>query len=166
VAYEAALRDPQLRAFDRDLALLESRIEALLPRLDTGESKSLWSDLRVTHSRIVDCGKREDASGLVLAIGQLGELVERANRVESAWSDLLGTLDVRRKISETDTRARALARATIPAEEAMALLVLVLETVRDLVSVVPSGRDILVKLQERVDVIVTTAQLPSLKDLP
>lgn len=126
--YQASINDPELLKLDDEIALVEARIHELLKRLDENQSRALWSDLSNAYRQIREAIK----------IGQKDLLIEGINRIESIlakreryelWDELYKVVDVKRRLVESRRLHLIQEQQIISAEQAMALVSALLESI-------------------------------------
>lgn len=95
-AYEEALKDQTIFDLKDDLALMESRLQDVLSRVDTGEAGKLWKEVKDAlraYKRAIAIGDDPD---YYLAI--LDEAVNKGQSDYKAWDEVNNVLERRRKV--------------------------------------------------------------------
>ena len=139
--YSASLADNNQLALSDDLALLDSRLEDVLGKVDTGESGETWKALQdaVTEFDKAERGAnntdnerkqaeykfdREEAMRTIIVLVQAG-MSDYA-----AWGEVKSLLEQRRKMAETETKRRVSMQQMITANEALLLQSALLDIIR------------------------------------
>ena len=133
-AYERVRNDPDLLAFDEEIALVTARIEEMLAQLPQERSgewidnlRARWGELR----RAVQRGDRDAQSRAATAIDALIE--EGASEIQQ-WNDILETAERLRRLKDSERRRRVDIQTAITSERAMLLLTVVLSEFRESVN--------------------------------
>jgi hypothetical protein len=136
--YEDSLANPDLRRLDDEIALIESRILDLLQRVDSGESGAIWKHLRDTMQQFDQVFGRDDPDSAKLAaelLDQVRNLIMRGFADSTAWRELGGMLESKRRLVDTATKIEVNEHFMISAAEFAATIraiqVLIKETVSD-----------------------------------
>jgi hypothetical protein len=120
--YEAAAHDPELLELREHIALTDARITDLLSRVDTGESGQLWRQAQAAMHRF----RREQAHGHIeamqRALGWIERLITEGAADYAAWQEVVGLIEQRRKLVESEQRRLTMAHDTLTAEQAMTLV--------------------------------------------
>lgn len=147
--YQKALQNKDITSLHDTIALLEARLNELLSILDTGESGSLWSRASAIGREIESLDAEVDeaaadverASGLTLAKQEraaerldqlkarrrsltqdlLRVIREGSGEIEK-WEDLLKTIEMRRRLSDTERRKMEAMQAYMTPDQALALV--------------------------------------------
>lgn len=128
--FESAYADPELGSLRSQIALAETRMAELLDRL-TGESKShYWS----AAARAMADFRAATFEKKAAALAQLEAIIEAGAKDEGTWAQLLAVMEQRRKLTETEGKNLERLHQTMTAEQAMALMVTVIDVVRRHVS--------------------------------
>lgn len=99
--YEDAQRDPELLNLRGDIALLDARLSELLKRVDSGESGKVWHDLRVAWKAVKRATNEVEQ---VMALAELGTLIEHGYLDTQAWGEIRDLLEQRRKLVESERK--------------------------------------------------------------
>ena len=92
--YEHAMNDPNLRRFDRNLALQESMIVDSIKRINTGESGEAWKELSKELPDFIDTLRSlsRDYQFAYTTIATEGMTPERRQSLETAITGLVNTI--------------------------------------------------------------------------
>ena len=130
-AFEASADDEDLLSMRTDISISDARIEELLGRLDTGESKERWkavSDLRLQMSAEL----RESPPALdVLAkiAGDLRELETQNSRDEEQWRAIRDQTTFRSKLADAERARLKDIHAFITAEDALVVVMRLVDVI-------------------------------------
>lgn len=128
--YEAALNDSELTTMRDDLALLDARIGFLLERLGTGESQTRWSEARAAYGDLKAATGSKNVPAMLAALESLGGLLEQGTGDERDWSELLNTIERKRRVAATEVKRIVMKHHVLTEERAYELLRWVLTTVK------------------------------------
>lgn len=122
-AYERARTDGELIALRDELALVDARLTALLESLTSGGGAEAWERLSAAWRRLEraptgDAGQLERAAALRV----IHDLIVAGAAEASVWSEVYDALELRRRLADTERKRLEALRATITAQEAMALI--------------------------------------------
>jgi hypothetical protein len=128
--YERSLQDTELLNLRRDLAMMETRIHDLMDTVNIGESRTAWNELqaagqefnRLWHGRQLAQSQQQ----LLVILDLIDHGSERAN----GWDELQRTIELRRKLSETETKRLVALKQFVTAERAMTLIEDVMEVIK------------------------------------
>ena len=128
--YQAALSDPDLVALREELALVTARESDLLSRVDTGEAGAHWHGIRQALADFRSAQRREDGAAAASALREMERLVDLGIADYRAWAELLGAIESRRRLAETERRRLEAMQQMITTERAMLLVAALVDAVR------------------------------------
>ena len=128
--YQASLDNPDKLVLDADIALIDSRLNDVLRKVDSGESGRLWSELRETVREYEAAQRARDTAAVALAVNTLVDLVKRGQHDSAAWAEVTGLIERRRKLVESERKRLVEAQQLVHVEQAAALLALLVDAVR------------------------------------
>jgi hypothetical protein len=128
--YETAIRDPELIALRNELALVTAREADLVKRLDSGEAGQHWQGVRKAVADFRRAQQRQDTQAAAEALRQIERLTDLGIADYRAWSELLSTIESRRRLAETERRRLEAMQQTITSERAMLLVGALVDAVR------------------------------------
>lgn len=128
--YDAAVEDDDLLSLRDELALLKTRLVELSGRLQSGESATLWNDLRLTHDVIVQAITDNDTPKVSNGLIRLGEIIRKGNQNEETWEVIQETMKGVAQVNQAEWKRLADLRQFITAERAMALVMTVVQSVQ------------------------------------
>ena len=128
--YQAALKDPELVALREELALVTAREADLLKRVDSGEAGAHWTGMQKALGDFRRAQQRQDTMGAAEALRQMERLTDLGIQDYKAWSELLGAIESRRRLAETERRRLEAMQQTITSERAMLLVAALVDAVR------------------------------------
>jgi hypothetical protein len=127
--YRALLADPELVAVRDDVALIDSRSNDLLRRVDLGESGQLWRRLRATHVAFMAAQRVGDVDAAADALAELGGLIDAGADDVEVWADIVDAIEIRRRLVDTEARRQRDLDGMITVDLAMSLVAAVGEIV-------------------------------------
>jgi hypothetical protein len=117
--YQAALADPALLEQTRNLALTEARIGDLLEQLDAAGGRARWEALSELHTRMELSLPIDTHAELRNALDELGSIIQAGRSDYEHWDALLTTMDLQRKIADTERKRIQAAEQSIPVTSLM-----------------------------------------------
>ncbi len=131
--YQDATKDPDLVGVRSEIALVDVRVGQLLESIgETGNTK-LLKEIRAKFDVFKAAGKKRGKNSAVEGLGALehvDRLIDRAMEAAATWEELRETLELRRKLSETETRRLRDLHQSISVERALALMAMLVDEVR------------------------------------
>jgi hypothetical protein len=116
-AYVQALQDPELFNLRPDLATIEARIADLMTRVDFGEAGRIWQQAQTTFIQFQDAVARDDTQTMRVHLQTLGRLLAKGATDYTAWSEIIGLIEQRRRLIDTEMRRLEKMRQFLTAEE-------------------------------------------------
>lgn len=89
--YLAALNDPDLLAIDKDIALIDVRMNELTGKLDASDMGKLWVDVHTAWLAMEHAQAAGDVEGMRVYYDLIGPLIKRAANSRYLWQDLIQT---------------------------------------------------------------------------
>ena len=121
--YLASRNDPELLALRDEVAIVDSRLNDLLDRVDSGESGALWKQARKMMSDYRTTGEESFLYALEATINS-------ALDDYAAWQEIQLLLEQRRKLVETERKRLVDMQQMITAERAMLLISAITDVIR------------------------------------
>lgn len=149
--YDEALNDPELLNLRTDLALFEVRIEELLNRVGTGESKKHWEDLQKENDNARKAFANNDLGALTVALDKMDRIIGSGITDYQAWTELHQLIDLRRRTVESEQKREVAMQQIMTNEQATALMAAILHVLRTHVT----DRVILAKISTELEQIAT-----------
>jgi hypothetical protein len=129
--YAEALSDPELLALRDEIALVQTRETELLEHLDSGLSLQRWRAAQTAYSNLIVAMQARDSAGLQTALIALEDALGAPARDDYAvWDEVVALTEQRRKLVDSEQKRLAVAQQMISAEQAMALIARLTDTVR------------------------------------
>ncbi|KKN88059.1 hypothetical protein LCGC14_0251310 [marine sediment metagenome] len=130
-AYLASIQDDDLLSLRSELAMADVRAGELVERLDTGESGERWRRLGQLAEGLVSELGTDDPSPDALRgkAAEISALSERAADDERAWRELRSSHQHRRKLADTERKRLKDLHAYLTAEEALAIIARLTDTI-------------------------------------
>ncbi len=156
--YERARKDTELLALGDDIALLETRLNQVLSKVGSGEAAAVWRRLQEIRREITRLRrfKSEDVRIQIAALmDEQDELIEQGVGEMHQWFEIGELMERRRKLIESERKRLIEMQAVVRVEEAMLLLRVVAQGMREAVekhiSDPVAARAILVDVQRVLD---------------
>lgn len=123
-----AENDPQLLELRKPLAIVQIRVEELLERLSTEESKERWKSVIKLFSEYRRARRtpKEDNAFFALA-----HEIEGAEHDIAAWDQIFDAFDLQRKLSEAELKRLKEMQQMISSEDAMSLMMTIYNVINE-----------------------------------
>lgn len=151
--YLAALNDPDLLAIDKDIALVDVRMNELASKLDASDMGRLWVDLHVAWLAFEAAQATGDILTANAQYAVIGPLIKRAANNRYLWQDLIQTAKDLATLRLSEHRRLVDLKTMLSEGQMLQALGLIQQAVREAVLArvdVKIARDILQDIQNRV----------------
>ncbi len=130
--YLAASADPDLTSLRDEVALIDVRISQLLEALGETGNLRLWKDARTKLDAFKAAGakKKVGVGEARTALQELDDLIDAGLSAAATWDELRETLDLRRKMAESETKRLKDLQQMITVQQALAVIALVVTEVK------------------------------------
>lgn len=128
--YEAGLADANLLELKDQVSLIDARLVEQISGLDTEVNANSWRKLAAAFGDLRSSMRANDPQKIGKALGELGSLIDSGKRDADAWQDIYTTVELRRKLSETERKALLQAEQSITAEQAMLMIAAITDVIR------------------------------------
>lgn len=132
--YEAMVNDPELLNLSEDAALLSSRVNQLLGRLESGEAKERWRLVKEAWRNFRTAQKMQDQITMADMVKNLDFLLSGDPHDYLVWDDIIKTMKEYRATAAQEQKRRLEMNALISVEEALAFAGQILNIVKHNVS--------------------------------
>jgi hypothetical protein len=133
-SYLASVSDKELLALRHEISVVDARINDLFQRVDIGESGHLWLRSKEVLVQLRKALVSQDSKKVSEAIIELDELIRRGSTDYGAWNEIENTIELRRRLVETERKRLVDMQQMITAEQAAAYLRAITLAVRENVS--------------------------------
>ena len=120
--YEESKNDTELLAVRADIALVDARIADLLVRVDTGESTHIWKKLVGFRNDALDAQRIGDDRKRALSLEGIFRTIGQGAADYAAWHDVIGLIEQRRKLVESERKRLIEMQQMVTVEESMLLV--------------------------------------------
>ena len=152
--YTEAQTDSELLALRDEIALIDARTADVLQRLGRGESSATWDTLQKAARGLRRAVAANDRAETIVHVAALQIVLEGAGADVAAWREVLGLVNQRRVLVESERRRLVQMQQMVSVEQAMTLVAALVDTVRRHVS----DRQTLAAISE--DLAALVAQVP------
>lgn len=128
--YHESLKDTELLALRDDIALVDSRIEDILKRVDSGEAGAIWNQARGAYAALRNAMADQDQLKIMGALKDLDSCLGRGVADWAAWDELLRLMESRRKLVESEQKRLIAMNQMVTTEQAMILVTALIDVVR------------------------------------
>ncbi len=125
-SYRAALDDPDLTDGRAEIALLEARTNELLEQVGATGNTKLWKeavDNLQAFRRAASAGGDSAVGAARIALEQLDQVLTRGLSASATWDELRETLDLRRRMADSQTKRLKDQNLMVTTTAALAILV-------------------------------------------
>jgi hypothetical protein len=144
--YAIAQADPHLLELSDDVALLDTRISDLLSQVQSSSGADRWTAIGAAVQELEWAINGLDPEALIKVLGKLKRIVRESSAEQSAWQDVIGLLEQRRRTVDSERKHRQQQQYQLTVEEAWTEFSLLLHAIRDNVD-----RDTLAAIQRTYD---------------
>lgn len=117
-----ARSDPELLNLRDSLALLDSRLEDILIRVDTGESGAAWTNVRKAMDAFLKEFYDDEGKHVNERLDDLKDAIQKGLEDYAIWSEVINLLEQRRKIVESEQKRLVAMQQVITISDAMVLM--------------------------------------------
>ncbi|NJR71170.1 MAG: hypothetical protein HC771_22945 [Synechococcales cyanobacterium CRU_2_2] len=129
--YAAAIADPDLLAQREEIALLTSRLQDVLVRVDTGESGRIWEALKEAATEMTAAKQANDSQGVSTAFQEILRLIKGGHEDYAAWEDVRQIVLERNKLIKAEGDRIIKAKYYLTVEQGTNMLVNVANALKD-----------------------------------
>lgn len=162
--YLRALNDPQLLSLRDDIALFEARMTQLIERVDSGESRELWTRaskyLKAFHDAKKIPDAREASIAMKEAMSGLRLVINRGLEDYYIWDDIMKTYNMKERAVNSEHKRGVEMGNMITAHQAIALIT----TVMNIVSKNVTDPDAITSIQDGIKAVAQTMLNPDMVD--
>jgi hypothetical protein len=123
--FQELLRDPHLLSLNREIALVDARLEQLLARTQTTESAASWEMLHNAKESLVAARARGDVEGVKTALSLILEVVDRGQDDASAWDQIRAAIHDRRLLVASESKRLLDGRHSVSLDNVAALMTVI-----------------------------------------
>jgi len=116
--YHRGLKDKDLASMLSEIALVDVRLSELASKLGTDDSARIWRELKVAFAKSRSTVPTEAAEGEL----EMRRLINEGDEDRRLWADLLETILVRAKLSETETKRMTQLKMMVPVDRVLVLM--------------------------------------------
>lgn len=130
-AFQASITDDDLLSMRTDISISDARIEELLTRLDTGESKLRWKEISELQARMVDAlsAAPPDTDDLRDLAEQLRHLTVQNRQDEDQWEAIRSQTNFRKNLVDAERARLKDIHAFITAEDALVVVMRLVDVI-------------------------------------
>jgi len=115
-------QDDDIMSTRSDMALIASRVEELLEKSDFTAGKEDFEKIVFQFTRFKYASSIGDAKGAKTAMNELGLLIETINKDMSIWTEIYESLELKRRLAETERRRLEALSLFIPVDRVMTMM--------------------------------------------
>lgn len=129
--FTAAMEDRQLLSLRQDIALLHARIQQLIKRLNSGESGSLWSDLKDAYLDLRSAFNEDDESLQESCLQIIHGIIHAGIQEEAIWKAVTDAIEKKSQLISREWRMMVDMHQVLTIEEAMSLVGRIILSVKE-----------------------------------
>ena len=151
--YLAALNDPDLLAIDKDIALVDVRMNELTATLDASDMGQLWGEALLAWRAMEAARSAGDVPLMHVHYNKIGPLLKRAANHRYLWQDLIQTAKDLATLRLSEHRRLVDLKTMMSEGQMLQAVGLILTAVREAVLArveVTTAREILADIQDKV----------------
>ena len=159
--YLAALNDPDLLAIDKDIALVDVRMNELASKLDASDMGALWVDVHAAWIAYEQARMLEDSASMAEQLAVMGPLIKRAANNRYLWGDLIQTAKDLAQLRLSEHKRLVDLRTMMSEGQMLQALGLIQRAVYEAVTTrvdIKIARDILADIQARIAKFLPTTR--------
>lgn len=125
--YSEFLNDPDTVSMASEMALLDTRIDQCIERLETADTEVAWAKVKQARRRV----EKDEVTDkdLDFIFEMLDEAVDAKQNDMKLWGEITKLIEQRRKLSETEQRRIVAAKQMMTVEEANRLLAFLMNSI-------------------------------------
>ena len=131
--YEGSSTDIHLLALREEIRICDVRISDLMEKADSGESGEAWKQLRFCVIDYVKAQRVGDPAFAIAKLETLKDLIDRGCNDYEAWREINDTIELRRRLTESERKREMDLKIYVSVEESLALARLLTQTVVEIV---------------------------------
>jgi hypothetical protein len=132
--YNEASKDPELLNLRQDIGLIDARVSDVLSRVDTGEAGAMWKAAKDYYRSIEAAIAESDPIAMRVGMNQLGEVLGKGIGDWAAWNEVIGLLEQRRKLVDTERKRLIDMNQMISSEKAVLMITAITSVIREKVT--------------------------------
>jgi len=150
--HEEMTNDPQLMSLRENIALTDTLLANLLPRLDTGESGKAWEMVKKLIKTAKHAYHAENLANMMQAFDDMEDLANQRILHYETEKEVRQTLDTRRKLVEAENRITLQQENAISIEQLMLFVSQVLGVIQVVVTEEKQRHAIAIELQKLISI--------------
>lgn len=127
--YEQAAADPELLSLRADIALIQTRINLITQRIETGESGEAWANLQKAFINFDMAMISKDMDGLNAAVETMKGIISEGTSQETAWDEVIDLIQRKKEIAGAEWKRLLSMQQMISSEMAYALVEQIMDVV-------------------------------------
>ena len=146
------IQDPQLLSLRENIALTDTLLANLLPRLDTGESGAAWDMVKKLVKTTKHAYHSENLASMMQALDDMEDLANQRILHYETEKEIRQVMDTRRKLVEAENRIALQQENAISVEQLMLFVSQVLAVIQGVVTEERQRHAIAIELQKLISV--------------
>ncbi len=120
--YRTFINDPDRLSMEKNIATLDVRNAQLLLSLEEGDPGELWTTALKSLEHMQAAARRNDKSGMSKHLDDLDQTLREGEKVIATWGEYRENTELRRKLSDTESKQMERSRQVLTSRQAMALV--------------------------------------------
>jgi hypothetical protein len=121
-SYQANLADPEMLSSQREIALIDARVNDLLQRVDSGESGKMWKELHKHVQGFIEAQALKDQEKQVDSLQRIIRTVKKGSGDYLAWSEVTQLINQRQRLVKAEREHLQQMQTYISGEQAMRIV--------------------------------------------
>jgi hypothetical protein len=129
--YQEAMADEEITRLDSEIALVDTKLKDVLGRLYTdGEGPAAWHQVQEAHQQLQRAVAAVDTAAMRAGLTLLDGAMDSARQETASWGMILGLVEQRRKLADTERRRLLDEDRAITIDKLMLLMAAIIDIVR------------------------------------
>lgn len=120
--YRTFITDPDRLSMEKNIATLDVRNAQLLLSLEEGDPGELWTRALRSLEHMQAAARRNDKTGMSKNLDDLDQTLREGEKVIATWGEYRENTELRRKLSDTESKQMERSRQVLSSRQAMALV--------------------------------------------
>ena len=157
--YRTFVNDPDRLSMEKNIATLDVRNAQLLLSLEEGDPGELWTKALKYLELMQSASRRGDKPSITKHLDDLDHTLREGEKIIATWGEYRENTELRRKLSDTESKQMERSRQVLSSRQAMALVQALLLAIDEEVD----DAQIKARIGERFIRITASSNIPALE---
>jgi hypothetical protein len=139
--YEQASNDESLLELRDEIALIQARIADMLKNVESGDTQKSWVELQKAYDDFAQANRSNNPELAAKSINKIGRIITKGVSQHQSWRELMSTMNVEKKLIESERKRLQEMKQMMTAEQAMGMLTFVVSVFKKRTYEIISGDD-------------------------